>query len=130
MSVYGGFITAFPELLETIQVWKETKEDSKLLRVIYIPSKGEEIKRRKYTSGNTSLDIINEDQIYVKTTLKSKINVGDYFIRLIDNKIIMRVTGQVPYSKAADYIVYTVQKVTGDTIDDTEKLEVKEGYFA
>ena len=90
MSVYGGFITAFPELLETIQVWKETKEDSKLLRVIYIPSKGEEIKRRKYTSGNTSLDIINEDQIYVKTILKSKINVGDYFVRLIDNKIIMR----------------------------------------
>ena len=130
MSVYGGFITAFPELLETIQVWKETKEDSKLLRVIYIPSKGEEIKRRKYTSGNTSLDIINEDQIYVKTILKSKINVGDYFVRLIDNKIIMGVTGQVSYSKAADYIVYTVQKVTGDTIDDTEKLNVKEGYFA
>ena len=66
----------------------------------------------------------------IKRILKSKINVGDYFIRLIDNKIIMRVTGQVPYSKAADYIVYTVQKVTGDTIDDTEKLEVKEGYFA
>lgn len=130
MSVYGGFITAFPELLETIQVWKETKEDSKLLRVIYIPSKGEEIKRRKYTSGNTSLDTINEDQIYVKTILKSKINVGDYFVRLIDNKIIMRVTGRVSYSKAADYIVYTVQKVTGDTIDDTEKLNVKEGYFA
>lgn len=130
MSVYGGFITAFPELLETIQVWKETKEDSKLIRVIYIPSADEQIKRRKYTSGNTSLDITNEDQLYVKATLKSKINVGDYFIRLIDNKVIMRVTGQRPYTKAADYVVYTVQKVTGDTIDDTEKLDVKEGYFA
>lgn len=130
MSVYGGFITAFPELLETIQVWRESKEDSKFLRIIYIPSKGEEIKRRKYTSGNTSLDIVNEDQIYVKESLKSKINVGDYFTRLLDNKVILRVTGRVPYSKAADYVVFTVQKVTGNTADDTGKLGVKEGYFA
>lgn len=130
MSAYGSFITEFPELHEMIRVWtKDDRSDERRIRVIYVPGKGEEIKRRKFTSGNTALDIVGEDHIYVNLVFKDKIKTGDYFLREGDN-IIKRVVKEVAYSKAADYIDMAVQDVTGTTPDRDKELKVKEPIFA
>lgn len=129
MSVYGSFISCFPELVERLRVWTEDdKSDERIVPSIYMPSKGGGISRRKYTSGNTVQDITDEDEIYVKDIHASKINVGDYFYRPKEN-IMRRVTRLVPYEGAADYRIYTVQKVTGPRPDQTDELPVKEAVF-
>lgn len=128
-GVYGDFIELFPELHETLTVWsKDDKSDSKYIRAVYIPKGGESIKRRKYTSGNTGLDIADSDQVYAKSSCGLK--DGDYFTRTQDNNIIYRVVGSLPYSKAAGYSVFTVERVTGTTIHKTDNLNVREATFA
>lgn len=127
-GVYGDFIELFPELHETLTVWsKDDKSDSRRIRAVYVPSGGESIKRRKYTSGNTGLDLSDEDQVYAR--LSCKLKDGEYFYRENDN-IMYRVTGSLPYSKAAGYGVYKVERVTGATPDKDQPLKVKESYFA
>lgn len=127
--VYGDFISCFPELHEYIELWsKEDKSDMRKISVVYIPQKGSHIKRRKYTSGNTSLDIVDQDVIYVHNRFLGQISVGDYFYR--NSKIIWRVTGELPYDKAGDFIVFSIETVTGATPDQQGTLPVKEAYFA
>lgn len=129
MSVYGSFISCFPELVERLRVWtKDDKSDERIVPSIYMPSKGGGISRRKYTSGNTVQDITDEDEIYVKDVYASRINIGDYFYRPKEN-IMRRVTRLVSYESAADYRVFTVQKVTGSRPDQTDELPVKEAVF-
>lgn len=129
-GVYGTFVEEFRELSEPFYVWTlEDKSDIRLVRAIYIPNKGSGIKRRKYTSGNTSLDIIDEDDFYISRKYDACVKIGDYVTRMHDN-IIMRLTGEVPYTKAAGYRIYTIERVTGSTPDKDEKLKVKEVYIA
>lgn len=129
MSVYGSFVSCFPELVERISVWtKEDKSDMRIVPVIYMPSKGGGISRRKYTSGNTVQDITDEDELYVKETFSDKLSVGDYFYRAKEN-IMRRVTALVPYDGAADYRVFTVQRVTGPRPDQKDTLPIKEAVF-
>lgn len=126
--VYGDFLACFPELQEVIEVWREDdKSDLHTISVVYIPDAGSTIKRRKYTSGNTALDIIDDDHIYVHISFSSQISVGDYFCR--NDKIIWRVVGKVDYSLPADFLDYKVEKVTGATIEQQDKPTVKEGVF-
>mgnify|MGYP006923253513 CR=1 FL=1 len=85
--IYGDFIACFPELQERIDVWtKEDKSDIRTISVVYIPQEGSLIKRRKYTSSNTGLDITDADLLYVHFSYKEQISTGDYFYK--DNKII------------------------------------------
>ena len=127
--VYGDFLACFPELHELITVWtKDDKSDERQMPAMYIPTSGSSIRRRKYTSGNTGLDVIDEDVIYIHSIYISQISEGDYFCR--SDKIIWRVVGKVDYSIPADFNVYRVEKVTGATIKHTDPLPVKEGYFA
>lgn len=127
--VYGDFIACFPELQERIDVWtKEDKSDIRTIVAAHIPQEGSLIKRRKYTSGNTGLDITDADLLYVHFSYKEQISTGDYFYK--DNKIIWRVVGRVDYSLPADFLVYAIEKVTGANADQKEALPAKEGYFA
>lgn len=129
MSVYGSFVSCFPELVERLKVWtKDDKSDERIVPAIYFPTKGGGISRRKYTSGNTVHDITDEDEVYVKDVHKDKITVGDYFYRPKEN-IMRRVVRQVPYESAADYTVFTVQRVTGPRPDQNEDLPIKEAVF-
>lgn len=126
--VYGDFLSCFPELQEQITVWtKEDKSDSRGIPVVYIPDRGSKIKRRKFTSGNTALDIEDDDYLYVHSSFISQISEGDYFHRA--DKIIWRVTGRVDYSLPADFICYAVEKVSGATSEQQEPLVIKEGRF-
>lgn len=126
--VYGDFLACFPELNESIEVWTEDTDDIRNITAVFIPSEGSDIKRRKYTSGNTSLDITDEDLLYVHVSYLPQISTGDYFRRT--DKIIWRVVGKLDYAVPADYNVLRVAKVTGATQEQRDPLPVKEGYFA
>ena len=130
MSVYGNSLLAFPELKERLKVWtKEDRSDERSIVAVYMTTEGGGVKRRKYTSGNTSLDIVDSDDLYVDHRYKNLINVGDYFQRKNDS-FIYRVINRKPYDIAAGYLWFDVERVTGATLDKNEALPVKEGYFA
>lgn len=129
-GVYGDFIENFQELYEVYKVWtKPDRSDERTIKAVFIPTEGGSLRRRKYTSGNTSHDIQDKDMMYVSDVFKGKITVGDY-IQSIDSPYHMRVTGDVPYTKAAGYCVFTVERVTGTTYDKDQELVVKEAVFA
>ena len=129
-GVYGSFIENFPELYESFIVWtKEDKSDVRTVRGIYMPSNGDTIKRRKYTSGNTALDIKEVDEFYISRKYDNYVKTGDYIQKVKDN-IIRRLTGMVPYDKAAGYRIYVVERVTETTTDKNEELSIKEATFA
>lgn len=129
-GVYGSFYEEFPELVERFHVWTaEDRSDERLITGIYIPTKGSGIKRRKYTSGNTALDITDVDEIYISRKYDGQVKEGDYIQKINDN-LIMRITNDVPYDKAAGYRVYKVELVTGTTYDKDQPLKVKEATFA
>ena len=129
-GVYGSFIENFPELYESFIAWtKEDKSDVRTVRGIYMPSDGDIIKRRKYTSGNTALDIKEVDEFYISRKYDNYVKTGDYIQKVKDN-IIRRLTGVVPYDKAAGYRIYVVERVTGTTTDKNEELNIKEATFA
>ena len=130
MSVYGNSLSAFPELKERLKVWtKEDRSDERSIVAVYMTTEGGGVKRRKYTSGNTSLDIVDSDDLYVDHRYKNLINVGDYFQRK-DDSFIYRIINRKPYDIAAGYLWFDVERVTGATPDKNEALPVKEGYFA
>lgn len=127
--VYGDFLACFPELQEPISVWtKEDRSDERKIQIVHIPTDGNSIRRRKYTSGNTGLDVVDEDHIFVHDSYTGKISTGDYFCR--NDKIIWRVVGRIDYSLPGDYCDYTVERVTGANQNQQGKLPVKEAYFA
>lgn len=129
-GVYGSFIECFPELMESFNAWTaEDKSDIRIVRAVYMPNKGSGIKRRKYTSGNTGLDITDSDEFYISRKYDGKVKVGDYITKVNDN-IIMRLVKVLPFDLAAGYRVYAIERVTGSTVDDTDKLNVKEATFA
>lgn len=130
MGVYGNFLTHFPELKERITVWtKDDHSDEHVIVAIYMTTGGGGIKRKKYTSGNTALDIQDTDDLYVSYRYNSGIKVGDYFKRP-RSEYIYRVVNRKPYDTAAGYQWYDVERVTGATPDKDQPLPVKEGYFA
>lgn len=129
-GVYGSFYEEFPELVERFHVWTaEDRSDERLITGIYIPTKGSGIKRRKYTSGNTALDITDVDEIYISRKYDGQVKEGDYIQKINDN-LIMRITNDVPYDKAAGYRIYKVELVTGTTYGKDQSLKVKEATFA
>ena len=130
-GVYGTFLEHFAELNEKCDAWnKEDASDKFQIVAVYIPTSGSGIKRRKYTSGNTGLDVTESDQLYVTDFWNKQLREGTYIRRLEHPEFIMRLVNEVPYEKAAGYHVWEIERVTGATIDKQEGLKVKEGYFA
>lgn len=130
-GVYGTFLEHFSELNEKFDAWnKEDASDKFEIVAVYMPTSGSGIKRRKYTSGNTGLDVTESDQLYVTNFWNEHLREGTYIRRLEHPEFIMRLVNEVPYDKAAGYHVWEIERVTGATIDKTENLKVKEPYFA
>jgi hypothetical protein len=130
-GVYGTFLEHFSELNERCDCWNaEDASDKFQIIAVYMPTSGSGIKRRKYTSGNTGLDVTESDQLYVTDTWCKQLKEGTYIRRLEHPEFVMRLVNEVPYEKAAGYHVWEIERVTGTTIDKQEDLEVKEGYFA
>lgn len=130
-GVYGDFVENFLELREVFDVWdKEDASDKRQVIAVYMPNEGGGLKRRKYTSGNTGIDITNSDEFYITCVYDEMVKVGTYVRSVAKPKEVMRLTHDVGYEKAAGYHVYTIELVTGANIDKTEDLQVKEPYFA
>ena len=130
-GVYGTFLEHFAELNEAFDAWNtEDASDKFQFVAVYMPTSGSGIKRRKYTSGNTGLDVTEADQLYVIDVWCKQLKEGTYVRRLAEPEHIMRLVNEVPYDKAAGYHVWNIERVTGATIDKQEPLPVKEGYFA
>lgn len=130
-GVYGDFVENFLELREVFDVWnEEDASDKKQVIAVYMPNEGDGLKRRKYTSGNTGIDITNSDEFYITCTFDDMVRVGTYVRSVARPKDVMRLTHDIGYEKAAGYHVYTIELVTGANIDKTEDLKVKEGRFA
>lgn len=130
-GIYGTFLEHFAELNERCEAWnKEDASDKFEIVAVYMPTSGSGIKRRKYTSGNTGLDVTESDQLYVTDFWCKQLREGTYIRRLKHPEFIMRLVNEVPYEKAAGYHVWEIERVTGATIDKTEDLKVKEPRFA
>lgn len=130
-GIYGTFLEHFAELNEGCEAWnKEDASDKFEIVAVYMPTSGSGIKRRKYTSGNTGLDVTESDQLYVTDFWCKQLREGTYIRRLKHPEFIMRLVNEVPYEKAAGYHVWEIERVTGATIDKTEDLKVKEPRFA
>ena len=76
------------------------------------------------------MDVTESDQLYVLDRWSKQLREGTYIRRLEHPEFVMRLINEVPYDKAAGYHVWTIERVTGATIDKTEDLKVKEPRFA
>lgn len=130
MGVYGNFLTAFPELHRSIKVWtKVDHSDERTIRAIFLDDKADGIRRKKFTSGNSALDMYDDAELYVSKKWSDSITVGD-FLEHPEKKYMMRVVHEKEFNFAAGYTLFGIERVGGSTPDQTAPLEVKEAYFA
>lgn len=129
MGVYGNLLREFPELKRRIQTWsKEDKSDSHYIVGVYIPTKGDILKRWKFGNRGSAINYSDDDTLYVN--MKQLIDVGDYFYDPDTNSgDIHRVVGLVNYGHPGGFRIYKTERVTGATVDQQEELKVKEAEF-
>lgn len=128
MSVYGTFIEHFSELIEPIYIM-EGDVIVKTITGIYMPIAGSSLKRRKYTSGNTALDVQEENEIYLHSMYSPYIKEGTLLKVYSRPEYFLRVVSDVPFDTIGGFQIHKVQRVTGSTPDKNEKLNVKEPRF-
>ena len=130
MSVYGGFLTAFPELMRTIEVFtQEDKSDSRRIRGVYMPTRGDKLDRQKFTSRGKAIQYFEDDCLFVSWTYKDVVSIGDYFYSPQD-KSLQKIVGRADWSFEGGFLRFVTERVTGASVDTTERLEVKEAQFA
>lgn len=130
MAVYGGFLTAFPELHRTIQVFtNEDKSDIRNIRGVYMPTRGDRLKNQKFTNRGQAVQYFEDDSLFVGRAYINKIGVGDYFYSPND-KTLQRIVGQAEWQFEGGFTRFVTERVTGSTFDKTEDLSVKEAQFA
>lgn len=130
MGVYGNLLSHFPELYRRIQVWTSPdKSDLRTITGVYLPTKGDKLKRWKFSNRGSAIDYSDDDQLFVHTRYRDQIKEGDYFYDPDDNHI-CRVMGDQNFSHPGGFIVFNVERVTGANHDQQGTLEVKEATFA
>lgn len=130
MSVYGGFLTAFPELMRTIEVFtKEDKSDLRRIRGVYMPTRGDSLKSQKFTNRGKAVQYFEDDCLFVSWTYKDVVDVGDYFYEP-NSGYLNRIVGRADWSFEGGFMRFITERVTGASVDNTETLEVKEAQFA
>lgn len=94
-----------------------------------MPFAGSSLKRRKYTSGNTALDVQEENEIYLHPVYSSYIKEGTLLKVFSKPNYFLRVVSELPFDTIGGFQIHRVQRVTGSTPDKQEKLNVKEPRF-
>lgn len=122
MGVYGGFVTCFPELYETMSAWAGDGKPYKF-RGLYIPENGVQLSRLK-----DSIDIAGYDALYIEEKHSPYLKVGMFFKRG-DATAVMKIAQDVGYNVAGDFHVYLVQKVTGVNPEQTAILRLNEARW-
>jgi hypothetical protein len=127
MGVYGSFISSFPELYTTLSVWTAAdKSDIRTVRCVHIPVTGSMITRKKYSSTSWAGEISDRDELFIPTRYQAVFKEGDY---VEWNNDTYRVIKALPYVKAADYAIYTIERVMGATAQQNAALPIKEPVF-
>lgn len=127
-GVYGTFVECFPELFETFKVWDSDETMADSIVGLYIPAKGESIVRKKFLSGNTVLDLNDDDLIFVPECYSSLVKEGRYFRRRASADM-QRIVRKLPYDTSAGYYIYSVQRVSGTRPNQTDSLNVAEATY-
>lgn len=123
-GAYGNFLTAFPELFDTI-----TFRDGRRFRGILVDNRNADIFRQKVGNKSTSvLDLNNLSYLYVSTDTANKIKEGERFVHP-EHGYEMSVTGRISHSKAAGYTILKTERVSGADSTQVEELKVKEPLF-
>lgn len=94
-----------------------------------MPREGSYLKRRKYTSGNTSLDVQEENEIYLHSMYSIYIKEGTLLKVSSRPEYFLRVVSDIPFDTIGGFQIHRVQRVTGSTPDKQGKLNVKEPRF-
>lgn len=129
MAVYGNMLAAFPELLRTIKVWtKQDQSDMRSIRGNFLPTKGDRFRSQKYTSRGSAYQYFEDDHLFVHRRYKDKIAIGDFFYDS-DSQHIHRIVGQMDLSFQGAYVCFSTERVTGATVEHTERLVVREATF-
>lgn len=130
MSVYGDMLLAFPELMRPVVVWTNPDQsDKRTIQGVFIPTQGDQLKRWKFSNRGSALDYSDKDQLFIHVSFKDRVTVGDYFRDLDDNDI-RRIVGRQDFNHPGGFMVFTTERLTGATCDQTEQLEVKGASFA
>lgn len=130
MAVYGNLLNAFPELMRTITVWtSEDKSDQRLIRGVYMPTRGDRLKNQKYTSRGQTVQYFEDDCLFVGRHFRSRVEVGDYFYSPQDERV-CRIVGKADWQFEGGFTRFVTERVTGSNVDQQEDLAVKEGEFA
>lgn len=134
MAVYGNMLAIFPELLRSITVWtapNETaeKQNERVIRGAFLPTRGDKLEYQKYSNRGRAIQYFEDDHLFVGTQYADKVAIGDFFYDP-DHHNIHRILGEMDLQFVGGYICFATQRVTGTTIDHTEKLNVKEAEFA
>ena len=130
-GVYGDMLLAFPELMRATQCWsKPDKSDVHTVTVIDLPKGYDRLYRAKFTGKGNAVDYKDADLLFVTASELHKIDVGYWFYDLDQPEVIHRIVGKQDYAHVGGYICFLTERVTGATVDQQQKLEVKEAYFA
>lgn len=128
MAVYGNFLSAFPELFRKISVFtKADKSDMRVIRGVYMPTKGDALVRQKLTNRGKALQYFGNDCLFVGRHWKDKVSVGDYFYAPDDT--LCRIVGMSEWQFEGSFTRFLTEKVSGASVDHTEELKVKEAQF-
>lgn len=130
MGVYGDLLTAFTELYREIPVWTQLdKSDMRIVVGVYIPTKGDKLKRWKFGNRGSAIDYADDDQLFLDEEECQRVHIGDYFYDP-DEKDMHRIMGERDYQFTGGFRVFDTERVTGATVDHDEALVVKEASFA
>lgn len=134
MSVYGNMLSAFPELMRTIEVWSAPNEGTEKqnvhnIRAVYLPTRGDRLEYQKYSNRGRAIQYFEDDHLFVPYTYHSQVQIGDFF-KEPDSGYIHRIVGEMPLTYVGGYACFTTERVTGTTIEQQEDLVIKEPEFA
>lgn len=130
MGVYGNLLSHFPELYRRIDVWTQAdKRDKRTVSGVYLPTKGDKLKRWKFSNRGSAVDYSDDDELYIPVKFRHKVHIGDYFYDP-DAHDIHRIMGQRDFNHPGGFMVFSTERVTGATVDQHEELVVKEATFA
>lgn len=130
MGVYGYLLSAFPELNRRIEVWtKPDKSDIRTIVGVFLPTKGDKLKRWKFSNRGSATDYTDDDELYVSVKFQEQIHIGDFFYDPEEHDI-HRIMGTRNFNHPGGFMVFSTERLTGATCDQQGELTVKEASFA
>lgn len=126
-GVYGDFLDAFPELHQPLALYTDIKGEARHISCLIWDEAGSGIIRNAPVirkGRDTVGDISAKYSLYIDSSYRNKVNVGDYFYHPKDGYL-CRIVKDSGYDYAAGYFIYFAERVMGSGPDKDEQLIVK-----